>query len=322
MSGGGGGGGDAFAEEPEAHENHERYLLTYADMITLLMALFIILFAIGQTDIAKFKRFQTGLQKQFGAPALDGGTGPLEGSQLSDSNPYVISLDTTDPGIIDPSTLQGPGEGGGSGSGASGATGDKKSTITYANADKTQGTIAQVLAEAGLPAGSFDVDVDDRGVVIRLKTDGATFAKGSTSITPTMDQALAVVARAVEATTNRVIVEGHTDDTGGQAVNWPLSGNRAAVVVQYLENTFKIPAARLQLAGYADTRPLVPNTSEENRARNRRVEIVLAIDQSGFSNVHPDLNNPAAPSPIDVAQVVTAAKKPSGSTPTTSVASK
>lgn len=70
-----------FAEETEAHENHERYLLTYADMITLLMALFIILFAIGQTDIAKFKRFQTGLQKQFGAPALDGGTGPLEGSQ-------------------------------------------------------------------------------------------------------------------------------------------------------------------------------------------------------------------------------------------------
>ena len=60
---------DVFEEEHAPHENHERYLLTYADMITLLMALFIILFAIGQTDVAKFKRFQTGLQKAFGAPA-------------------------------------------------------------------------------------------------------------------------------------------------------------------------------------------------------------------------------------------------------------
>ena len=60
-------GGDLFEEDHAPHENHERYLLTYADMITLLMALFIILFAIGQTDVAKFKRFQIGLQKSFGA---------------------------------------------------------------------------------------------------------------------------------------------------------------------------------------------------------------------------------------------------------------
>lgn len=317
MSGGGGGGGDAFAEEPEAHENHERYLLTYADMITLLMALFIILFAIGQTDIAKFKRFQTGLQKQFGAPALDGGTGPLDGSQLSDSSPYVISLDTTEPGIIDPSTLQGPGEGGASGATGSGS-GDKV-TVNGANADQTAETIGKVLAEAQLPSGSFDVDVDDRGVVIRLKTDAVTFASGSSTLNSTMNKALEVVARAVALTTNRVIVEGHTDDrpvNGSSSGNWELSGSRAATVVRYLEQNFKIPADRLQIAGYADTRPLVPNTSDENRARNRRVEIVLVVDQSGYSNVHADLNNPAKPSPIDVAQVVTAAKSSSTTTTT------
>ena len=98
-------GGVMFEEEPEAHENHERYLLTYADMITLLMALFIILYAVGQTDIAKFKRFQTGLQKEFGAPALDGGTGVLDGSQLPADPDVSAALAYVSAGLTDPSTL-------------------------------------------------------------------------------------------------------------------------------------------------------------------------------------------------------------------------
>src|SRR3954468_7566697 len=98
-------GGDLFEEEHAPHENHERYLLTYADMITLLMALFIILFAIGQTDIAKFKRFQTGLQKEFGAPALDGGTGIIDGAQLDVAPSRVIALNYANPGLVNPDEL-------------------------------------------------------------------------------------------------------------------------------------------------------------------------------------------------------------------------
>ncbi len=82
MSGGGGGGGNpALEEEHPAHENHERYLLTYADMITLLLALFIVLFAIGQTDQAKFNEFRAGLASEFGNHNFDGGTGVLPGGE-------------------------------------------------------------------------------------------------------------------------------------------------------------------------------------------------------------------------------------------------
>ena len=105
--GGGGGGGD-FEEEPEPHENHERYLLTYADMITLLMALFIILFAIGQTDVAKYKQFQTGLQKQFGAPALDGGTGVLDGVQDAPLDDSIVAMSLASPGLVNVNELGTP----------------------------------------------------------------------------------------------------------------------------------------------------------------------------------------------------------------------
>ncbi len=79
--GGGGGGNPALEEDPPEHENHERYLLTYADMITLLLALFIVLFAIGQTDQQKFNEFRAGLASEFGNTAFEGGTGLLTGGQ-------------------------------------------------------------------------------------------------------------------------------------------------------------------------------------------------------------------------------------------------
>ncbi len=79
--GGGGGGNPALEEDPPEHENHERYLLTYADMITLLLALFIVLFAIGQTDQQKFNEFRAGLASEFGNRAFEGGTGLLTGGQ-------------------------------------------------------------------------------------------------------------------------------------------------------------------------------------------------------------------------------------------------
>ena len=321
---GGGGGGDAFAEEPEAHENHERYLLTYADMITLLMALFIILFAIGQTDIAKFKRFQTGLQKQFGAPALDGGTGPLDGSQLTDSNPYVIALDTATPGLIDPEKLKGPGEGGGEGAtGATGATG-KKIEVTLGNADATAKTITTVLTELGLPEKSFEVDVDDRGVIIRLTTDGVSFDSGRSALSAQAFKALDVVARAVSLTTNSVIIEGHTDKTpmAGPSGNWGLSADRAAAVLTYMTAKFGIPADRMSVAAYADTRPLDTGDTPAALARNRRVEIVIALNpynQAALPKADPAFVDPAKPNPINVGQITAArrAKADTASTTTT-----
>jgi chemotaxis protein MotB len=265
-----------FEEEPEAHENHERYLLTYADMITLLMALFIILFAIGQTDIAKFKQFQTGLQKEFGAPALDGGTGVLQGSQLPVDPSATAALAYVSAGLTDPSTLAtgGPESGNGEGEG-----GGSPWAVTPATADYAAERLDQYLTDAGVPAGEVEVRADERGVVIVLQTDGVTFASGSWAIAPPGLKVLEALGGPLSTLLNRIIVEGHTDNqpmNSGGITNWELSGFRASSVVRELER-LGVPGARLTLGGYGNTRPVATNDTPEGRAANRRVEIVLSV---------------------------------------------
>jgi chemotaxis protein MotB len=299
-----------FEEEPEAHENHERYLLTYADMITLLMALFIILFAIGQTDIAKFKRFQTGLQKEFGAPALDGGTGVLDGSQLPADPDVSAALAYVSAGLTDPSTLAtgGPEAGNGEGEG-----GGSPWQVTPANADYAAEAIQQRIADAGVPEGEVIVRTDERGVVIVLQTDGVTFRSGSWTLEDAGRNVLAALAGPLSTLVNNIIVEGHTDNqpmSSGSITNWELSGFRAASVVRELESQ-GIPTERLRIGGYGDTHPVADNATPEGRAQNRRVEIVLSVAEgdAGIATLlqSPELRalrdgnvivNPAAPAPV------------------------
>jgi chemotaxis protein MotB len=261
-------GGDLFEEEHAPHENHERYLLTYADMITLLMALFIILFAIGQTDVAKFKRFQVGLQKSFGAPALDGGTGLLDGGQLPIDPRQTVALNYANPGLVDPHELDGS-----MGTG----TDIKPVEIDQANAEATVSTLRQVLEQAGITDSQVHVDVDERGVVIALATDEVTFETGSFALDGHATASLEIIARVLKRVTNGIVVEGHTDSipmTGGYT-NWELSAFRAGAVVRYFEPRHAIDSTRFTLAGYADTRPIADNATAEGRAKNRRIEVVI-----------------------------------------------
>jgi chemotaxis protein MotB len=299
-----------FEEEPEAHENHERYLLTYADMITLLMALFIILFAIGQTDIAKFKRFQTGLQKEFGAPALDGGTGVLDGSQLPANPDVSAALAYVSAGLTDPSTLAtgGPEAGNGEGEG-----GGSPWQVTPATADYTAEAIEERIEDAGVPTGEVVVRTDERGVVIVLQTDGVSFRSGSWELQPNVLAVIDALAGPLSTLQNKIIVEGHTDDqpmSAGGITNWELSGFRASSVVRALEARGVAPS-QLRLAGYGDTRPVADNATPEGRAANRRVEIVLSVAEGDVPLADvlqsPALAalregnlivNPAAPAPI------------------------
>jgi chemotaxis protein MotB len=313
MSGGhgGGGGGDGFEEEPEPHENHERYLLTYADMITLLMALFIILFAIGQTDVEKYKKFQSGLRDSFGAPAIEGGAGVLQG--VSNSRPNLTISSGADPGLRDPNELTG---------GGSGGQGEPHQITAY-NADATAETIKKVLQDAGLPREEYEVDVDDRGVIIRLATDNVTFASGSAALRGDHTRPLDVVGRVLQRVSNAAIIEGHTDSRpmAGGITNWELSALRAANVLRYLESTFNISSGRLRVAGYADTRPVDVGNTDEARNRNRRVEVVIVVDEqaaddpSDTATVGSVVADPAKPAPVDPLAPTAAAR----TAPTTTV---
>lgn len=313
------GGGAMFEEEHAAHENHERYLLTYADMITLLMALFIILFAIGQTDIAKFKRFQTGLQKEFGAPALDGGTGVLDGSQVPVDPTQTIALNYASPGLIDPQQLSTGGNYSGTGPGNGTSKDDAPVQIDQVNAEQSAETVRKAIVQAGLSPDQVRVEVDTRGVVLVLATDGVTFSSGSWTLRDGAGSTLDLVTRVLEHVTNGVVIEGHTDSQpmGGGYTNWELSGFRAGAVVQALVAR-GVPASRFSIAGYADTKPVADNATAEGRAKNRRVEIVITtppgqirvpVDTAGgdvvaaakaITTASPIPANPAAPAPVDV----------------------
>lgn len=262
MGGGGGGGGDPFHEEEE-HENHERYLVTYADMITLLMALFIILFAMGQqTDQEQFDRFRGGLAEAFDNPLILG-TGGLVGFPSQDPTPVGLPADS--------SGLDGPT---GVSAGSTGVSGH----VAPEEADQLADELEQLLAQEGL-TDATSVHVEADGVVVTIDTDGLVFASGSAAMLPAGDEILTQLIRPFSLVTNSIVVQGHTDDvpmSGGQS-NWELSTGRAGAVLHRLIDA-GIPADRLSMAGYADTRPVASNDTEEGRARNRRVDIVVVLD--------------------------------------------
>ncbi len=258
------------AAHEEEHENHERWLITYADMITLLMVLFVVLFSIGQVDLAKFQALKHSLANSLGGPVkpnpvVSGGAGVLAaGSQISGAVP------------------------GGSGSlgapipasqAAIALVAQKAAATEQAKLDNVEVQIEQSLAGKGLQnAVTFRQEV--RGLVVTVVTDNVLYAVGSAELEPEGRSVLDAMASALAVLPNNIAIEGHTDNQpiiggGLYPTNWELSTARATSVLRYLIDTHHLNPARLSAAGYADTRPLVPNTSPANQALNRRVEIVV-----------------------------------------------
>ena len=222
------------AAHEEEHENAERYLITYADLITLLLGLFIILYVSADQDTKKFRKMMEAMNAAFGGSASTGAPGMGAGPGGDKFNPKS-SHD-------DPATKAGK----------------------------------EVAKQAGTPG--VKVIHDERGIVIQLQ-DSLFFESGSAAFTESANTVLAKVGPILEKTHQPIRVEGHADDrpisTPQFHSNWHLSAARALAVAEILLRTGKIPPSRLQIAGYGDTRPVAPNTTEEGRRKNRRVEIVL-----------------------------------------------
>jgi chemotaxis protein MotB len=281
-------------EEHEEGASAERWLLTYADMITLLMVLFIVLFAMGQTDIRKFNAFKDSfhqLSQQSQANAPPGGPGILSQPSaiaLLEQNPYA-KLDTSSA-----NSSSGKQE---NGQEASGQAPNGNALPSQALSDQTfTGYSAKQVAEeklalnkallamekalvkAGL-ANEVDFTFDQRGLVVTILTNQILFPLDSAQLQPEGTKIINAIAPVLAALPNQIDVEGDTDDspiTGGPfATNWALSAARAVAVVQDLITYHGIDPGRLQATGNSDTRPVVANNSPQHRAENRRVEIVI-----------------------------------------------
>ena len=265
-SGGGHGKKRGHDEEHEEHENHERWLLTYADMITLLLALFVVLFAISSVNVSKLKTLQQSLKDAFSGRVLDGGEAIMQTGES-----VVLRQLNSESSVVPRAPLLGrPTE-----ASAAAALAARREEDELQQLKRMLDAYA---AEHGF-RDSVETVVARRGLVVRLLTDDVLFDSGLAQLKPQGLPMLTEVGTLLTVDEKHpVVVEGHTDDvpisTSQFASNWELSTARASQVVRYLIGR-NVPARRFGAAGYADLHPLSSNGTSDGRARNRRVEIVL-----------------------------------------------
>jgi chemotaxis protein MotB len=258
------GGGRRRGQHGGGHENEERWLLTYADMITLLMALFMVLFSISSVNTSKYKSLQQSLQDAFSGKILPGGRSIAESGSDAGKSPNPQATPAIAP--IKPQNSQ--------------TTRPDSAQTAKDNAEfrKIKAEIDAYAREHGI-AKQLQTTIARRGLVVRLLTDKVVFDPGQATLKAPAAPLLSSVGHALNIDkTHPIMVEGHTDNvpiTGSQfPSNWELSTARASVVVRSLIHT-GVDKFRLGAAGYASLYPVAPNTTETGRSKNRRVEIVL-----------------------------------------------
>jgi chemotaxis protein MotB len=245
-----------------SHDNEERWLLTYADMITLLMALFMVLFSISSVNTSKFKSLQVSLKDAFSGKVMPGGRSIVYSGSDTAKTPVPQPTPAIPP--IKPTVGQ--------------TTKPDETLKDNREFQKIKREIDAYAHSHGF-AKQLETTITERGLVVRLLTDKVVFDPGKAVLKPQATSILANVSHAINIDrTHPIMVEGHTDSvpiSGSQfPSNWELSTARASVVVRFMINA-GIDKYRLGAAGYAYLYPVASNATDAGRSRNRRVEIVL-----------------------------------------------
>ncbi len=233
-----------------AHENHERWLVSYADFITLLFAFFVVMFATAHQDKNKARQVSEAVRNA------------LERGQLSNAISVVLGRTKHD--------TKAP---------AKPAADAAPTPVAPPVADLKQSlaTLQQELAME-LKAGKVQLRLEGRGLVISLR-EAAFFASGDDSVAPRSFPTLAKIAAVISRLPNQVRLEGHSDSVpihnSRFRSNWELSAARAIAMLDVLAERYAIPPGRMAVAGYAENAPSDSNATPEGRAHNRRVDVVL-----------------------------------------------
>jgi chemotaxis protein MotB len=251
------------------------WVVTFADLMSLLMCFFVLLLSFSEIDAMKFKQIAGELSKAFGVqrdvPALEipQGTSPIF-DKFSPGPPEPTVLDeirqtttTEDPRL---ETLKSP----------------DKTAIAEAVQQQMDARVESLLAvlDKAVTEGRITISQDQTRIIIRIEEKGS-FPSASADVTYDFEGLLLDMAPILADMPGDIAIEGHTDDlpirTAQFASNWNLSAARAAAVANVLLARQQLEAERVKVTGMADTRPRVPNTSIANRAKNRRVEIILDL---------------------------------------------
>jgi chemotaxis protein MotB len=251
-------------KKPEKEGNHERWLISYADFITLLFAVFVTLYAMSQTDKRKTDQLVASLRESFGYVKTGASSEKLNVTDSTD----LRTIPAIRPEILTPGLRR--------------AQEAARTHASLKDFHEIKSAIEQNLKKYGAEK-KLNVDVTKRGLVVSLKETGF-FDSGDATVKPESLPLLAMVARSLANYSNPIRIEGNTDNvpikTGRYRSNWELSTARATNIVHYLIENYHFRPDKISAVGYGEFRPLADNGSEAGRTRNRRVDIVLLAKEN------------------------------------------
>jgi chemotaxis protein MotB len=267
----------------DEHGNHEAWAIPYGDLMTLLLAFFVVMYAISSVNEGKYRVLSDSLVAAFrGAPMTD--------------KPVWIGEKPNGSLPMNQVLLRGPPP----------AAPQPKSQPQPAIAPDPQAKALQQIAAGIEDAMSSLIDANlvvvrrhDNWVEVEIKTD-ILFPSGVARLSPEAGPVFALLANALKPFPNQIRVEGHTDDrpikTAAFPSNWELSAGRAASVVHLLTSQGMDPR-RLSVVAYSEFRPLKANDTAEGRNANRRVVLIIVSDAPGVGAEQLASNPPDAPAP-------------------------
>lgn len=242
----------ARKKKPEPPENAERWLLTYSDLITLLMAFFIVMYASSTADKAKMAKVAASIKAGFGVSGK---------SVIGDES--AVNLKEND-------DLQETSK-----SAAGSADAAEKAEENKLKAVKQK---VDAYVKQNNMTGSISTALQERGLTIHI-VDTMMFDVGDANVKTDAKYRLVSIGNILKTVDNTIRIEGHTDTTpihnSKYQSNIELSSARADEVWHVLEEQAGVPHKQIMMAGYAENDNIAPNDTEENRAKNRRVDIVV-----------------------------------------------
>lgn len=272
------------------HVNLERWLVSYADFITLLFAFFVVMFSASQVDRSKTKKMALAIESAFERFSIfktQSGDSPDEesmGGSGGNAKHYREILVQTEEGatlIVPPSveqvgneTLEPP-------------KGDEALDANTGFISSEEKALARAkrsledLLNAKKINGEIKIGLDERGVIVSLK-EAVLFEAGANVLAPGSDEILKSIADIVSGLKNQVRIEGHTDNEKPGALyasNWALSTDRAVHIVEHLLSVKAMDPSRFIAVGYGEYRPAYDNATEDGRKSNRRVDLVILTDE-------------------------------------------
>lgn len=248
------------------------WLATFADMMTLLMAFFVLLLSMASMDVIKFKKVANSLKEAFGVQR------ELQVEDIPKGTSVIMEHFT--PAQITPTILEEIKQ-------SSELLADNRQDLEklqQLQLEKKQEDINQQAEKIKaqlkdeIDKGMVTVEVKGFEIILRINEKGS-FASASADLQPGFDLVMDKITDSIAESEGKIIVAGHTDNipirNNAYRSNWELSSSRAVTVTQLMIESNKIESGRFLIEGHADTHPLAPNDTAHNRAINRRVEIVL-----------------------------------------------